>query len=333
MRIAVRPAGHGTPGGRLATAPQAGPEPSAAQDSAPERPPAQEVPADSPPPSDQPPRDPRPVRRELLPFDPRQEVSITRTWDQPVLESRKLGGIPDDYYEFAWSYPVPGWGWWPTTERRYGCHSDACEMGPVPILRDVPVYDEKGAPVKESVTRTLTEKTYDQKMTFFTGGGAGLGLGAAAGAGLAAALGGGGVVAAAVIGGALGAVAGGTIGYKAVDDDRIEEVWMQESILHPTMTGYVERVTPDVWHETRCRDVDNGNGTTRQECETWARLRGYDHDFYPDINWRAVGDYTYPTLQHTARFSPVGSGFLAAGAGAGLGALAALAVRYLPALL
>ncbi|MEW6282992.1 MAG: hypothetical protein AB1758_30545, partial [Candidatus Eremiobacterota bacterium] len=141
-------------------------------------PPAKELPPDTPPPSSEPPSKPREVKRELIGFDPREEVTITRTWDRPVLEEKKLGGIPSDYYEHAWGWPTPGWGYWPSSERSYGCYGDSCEMGPVGIYRNVPVYDENGNARKDPYTQTLTEKTYDQKASFFTGGGVGLLLGA-----------------------------------------------------------------------------------------------------------------------------------------------------------
>lgn len=278
------------------------------------------------------PSNPRPVSRKLLPFDPREEKTITRTWDQPVLSRERLGSIPQDYYEHAWSYPVPGWGWWTSSSRHYSCGGGSCEMGPVGVYRDVPVYDSGNNPRKESVTKTLTEKTYDQKKSFFTSLGLGLAAGAGAGVGILAAMapltGTGGALAG-VAGGLLGAAAGGFIGYKAVDDDKIEEVWMQDDISHPTMTGYTEEIDPDVWHESRCHTEHDSNGNDRQVCETWSTLRGYDHDFYPSISWRKVGDYTYPTLQHTAKASPVWAGVGAAVAGLGLGAAAAAAVHFL----
>lgn len=296
-------------------------------------PPAKEIPADTPIPSEEPPSEKKEVKRELLSFDPREELSITRTWDKPVLETKKLGSIPSDYYEHAWGWPTPGYGWYPSTERSYGCYGgDVCENGPVSVYRDVPVYDENNNPRKEAYTQTLTEKTYDQKKSFFVGGGLGLALGAGAAVGVLAAFGGpstAAMVTGGLLGAAAGAAAGGAIGYKAVDNDKLEEVWFQDNISHPTMTGYTERITPDVWHEQRCHTEKNSDGTERQECETWSTLRGYNHDFYADISWRKVGEYTYPTIQHTAKVGPAGSGVMAALAGVGVGALVAVAIHFL----
>ncbi len=294
---------------------------------------AQEIPADSPLPSSEAPSDGKEVKRELLPFDPREEVTITRTWDKPLLESKKMGSSPSDYYEHAWGWPTPGYGWYHTSVRTYGCYSDTCENGPVSVYRDVPVYDESNEPRKEPFTQTLTEKSYDQKKSFFVGGGLGLALGAGAALGGLALFGGASTaatVAGGVLGGVLGGAAGAAIGYKTTDNDRIAEVWYQDNISHPTMTGYTERITPDVWHEQRCHNEKDSQGNDRQVCETWSTLRGYDHDFYPNISWRKVGDYTYPRLEHTAKIGPNWGGALAAGAGLGIGALVAVGLHFLP---
>ncbi len=298
-----------------------------------ELPPAKEIPADTPPPSSEPPVDKKEVKREILQFDPREELSITRTWDKPVLETKKLGSIPSDYYEHAWGWPTPGYGWYPSSERSYGCYGqDVCENGPVGVYRDVPVYDDQGNARKEAYTQTLTEKTYDQRKSFLVGGGVGLALGAGAAVGVLAAWGGASTTSM-VIGGLVGALggaaAGGAVGFKGVDNDKLEEVWYQSNISHPTMTGYTERITPDVWHEQRCHSEKDSQGNDHQVCETWSTLRGYNHDYYPDISWRKVGDYTYPTIQHTAKMGPTTSGLVAAAAGIGVGALIGVALHFL----
>src|SRR5690606_6394730 len=82
----------------------------------PATPPGKEIPPDSPPPSSEPPQDEVPVKRELLEFDQRQEVTITREWDRPVTVNRKLGSIPQDYYQPHWGFPTPGYGYYPTYE-------------------------------------------------------------------------------------------------------------------------------------------------------------------------------------------------------------------------
>ena len=97
---------------------------------------------------------------------------------------------------------------------------------------------------------------------------------------------------------------------------------MEKDISHPKMTGYTETIRPDTYQElVRCYDDENGN----QKCDYETKVRGYWHEYSPDISWRKVGSYTRPTLQHTNTFGPVGAGFLTAGvagvAGIGIRAL------------
>lgn len=296
-------------------------------------PPAVEIAGDAPIPSDEAPSDKKEVKRQVLQFDQREELTITRTWDKPVLEKTKLGSIPSDYYEHAFGWPTPGYGWYHSSERSYSCFDDSCENGPVSVYRDVPVYDQNQQPRKEAYTQTLTEKTYDQKKTFLTGAGLGLALGAGAAVGALAIFGGAStaaMVAGGVAGAVLGGAAGGAIGFKAVDNDKLEEVWYQDDISHPTMTGYTERITPDVWTEQRCHTETGSDGKSHQVCETWSTLRGYNHDYYPNVSWRDVGDYTYPTIQHSARLSPTMSGVWAGVAGVGVGSLIGIGLHFLP---
>ncbi len=216
--------------------------------------PAKEIPAGTPPPVDQAPDTKEAVKRVGLQFDKQQQVAIQREWDKPVTQNERVGGIPQDYYEHAFAPPMPGYGYWPTREYSQSANGGSTDMGPVGVNREVPVYEADGKPKMEHVSQTLTEKTHNQKTTTLVGGGVGAVLGAGLAVGVLAAMGGLGGAAGVVgglMGGVAGAAAGAAAGYKAVAGDKIEEVWMKEQILHPHMTGYTERITPDVWHEQR----------------------------------------------------------------------------------
>lgn len=248
-------------------------------------------------------------------FDPPSQLSITRTFDVPVLESQRLGSMPSDDYEWNWSPSWPIHGTW-TTSDTVNCYGDSCELGNVPVYRDVPVY-ENGKPKLQTITETLTEKSYNEKnrTIAFGGVGAAAGLGGAA---LAGALTGSALhPIAMVIGGVIGAAAGAAIGYKSADGDQVKEQWVTESIDHPTMTGYTHTIDPDTYYEeTNCHT----NAQGQRECDQELRVRGYHHRYSENISWRQVGTYDRPTLVHTNPVGPVGGGALAVLAGGVAGA-------------
>ncbi|NDD27667.1 MAG: hypothetical protein EB084_05300 [Proteobacteria bacterium] len=268
---------------------------------------------------------PTDVNPDKVVFLPPSTKTITRTWDEPVTHREVLGRIPADYYQPAWN-PYPGsWG----GSVFYPIGSGAFGMGQVDVARQVPDYNPDGTVRKETVTRTLSETTYDQR-----GRTLGLGIAGALAGGLAAAATGairGASVGAvgAVLGGLLGAATGALIGYKSAEGDQIREQWMRETISHPTLIGYQQWVNPDYRTEYETRVVYGSDGRPHEETVSHQVLQGWSVRFDPEIRWRSVGSYTYPTLEHTAKAGPVGSAFTAVGAGALAGVGVALAASLL----
>lgn len=242
-------------------------------------------------------------------------VTITRTFDVPVLNSEHMGNMPSDTYEHNWF----GFGTtWTRTESHH-CYGGKCTAGPVGVYRDVPEYNADGSPRMRSTTETLTEEVYDPKSRSLVMAGIGAAMGIA-GSALGGALMGSSPWAPVALGvsAALGAAGGYALGHKTATGDSVKEVWETRSINHPTMTGYTETIRPDTYEEeTNCRQEEDANGNTKRVCDTETKVRGYWHSFEPDIFWRQVGSYDRPTLQHTNAIGPVGAGAMTA-AGAGL---------------
>lgn len=258
---------------------------------------------------------PRPGEIQWLPTS---TTTITRTWDVPVLHSQSLGRIPADFYQPAlnpWNPWTGGGGiYYPIgVGGTFG-------YGEVDVVRDVPEYNADGTPRMQSVTKTLTETTYNQKNRTI-----GFGIGAAvAGAGAAALVGvaegtGAGPVGM-IVGGLLGAAAGAAIGYKSAIGDKVYEQWMTDTISHPTLVGYTQWTTPDYRTEYEHHTVRDAGGHEHDETTQRQELLGWWMRYDPEIHWRDVGSYKYPTLQHSGKVGAVGGSFLAIGAGALLGA-------------
>lgn len=266
-------------------------------------------------------------------FTPPQQVEITRTWEEPVTESKRLGSIPDDYFESAW-YPGPYYGNTYGTSSDTYFHGNSTEGGNTAIYRDVPVYDSNGKPKMHSVTETLKESSYNEKTSTLVSGGVGAGLGMAAGAGLLAAFSGGaaggaGMVISGLVGAAAGGATGAFIGNKAADGDKVEERWKTAEILHPSLSGYRHEIDPDIYYQQECHTEHKPDGSHQEVCNSVPHLRGYNHNYQPLISNRVVGSYKYPTLEHTNKLGPVLGGVLAGVAGAGAGTLVALAAHLL----
>lgn len=100
-----------------------------------------------------------------------QEVH-SRTWSAPVMESRYLGDIPRDHYDFFWPY-----------------HDDTTE-GRTAVYRDAPVLHRDGAPRMQNVGGTFETGRYGPLAGGLLGGMVGAGVGVASGvvAGVAARL-------------------------------------------------------------------------------------------------------------------------------------------------
>lgn len=258
-------------------------------------------------------------------FLPTSTTTITRTYDEPVYHSENLGRIPADYYQPAWNpYPWSGGGsiFYPIGGGTFG-------MGQVDVIRDVPDYNADGSAKKQSVTRTLTATTYDQQKRTIGFGLAAAAAGAGAAALVGVARGSGAGPVGMIVGGLLGGVAGAAIGFKSAVGDKISEQWMTDSINHPTLIGYEQWTSPDYRTEYETHTVQDGNGQSHQETTSRQVLQGWWTRYSPEIRWRDVGSYTYPTLQHSAKVGPVGGTFMAIGAGALLGAGAALATALI----
>lgn len=246
---------------------------------------------------------------------PTETVSITRTFDVPVLNSEHLGNMPSDKYEPNWF----GFGTTWTRTESHGCYGGKCTAGPESVYRKVPQYDANGSPLMQTVTETLTEESYNAKTRSLVMAGIGAAMGIA-GSALGGAMMGTSPWAPVALGvsAALGAAGGYALGHKTAAGDKVKEVWETRSIDHPTMTGYTETIRPETYEEeVNCRQETRDDGTTKRVCDTETKVRGYWHTYEPDISWRQVGSYERPTLQHTNAVGPVGAGAITV-AGAGL---------------
>ncbi|GMU56349.1 MAG: hypothetical protein AMXMBFR33_54950 [Candidatus Xenobia bacterium] len=227
-------------------------------------------------------------------------TTVTRTYDRPVTTRQRLGSVPRDYVEGRGLLPQHGLG----SVKKH----DTNEGGPVEVYRDVPVYDEQGAPRLETVTETLSEKPYDPKkrsVGYAILGG--LTAGAAAGS-FCGPVG-------TVLGAVAGAVTGGVLGFRSAENDQVEEVWHDRPINHPRMEGSTEYTVPIP--EPRERYVKQADG--RYERKTSWRIGGYYHHHRPDIKQEKVGEYREPELEHTRKTDTTTGAALAVGAGLAIG--------------
>jgi len=254
-------------------------------------------------------------------------MQITRTWNEPVYEQKRLGSIPQDQYESVFM-PGPFYGSDFSTTSSVSLNGQTPEAGSQDVWRDVPVY-ENGKPKMNEVNRTLTADPYDTKKSTMISAGVGGALGVAAAAGMTAILGGGG--AAMAISGLLGGTAGGGAGYligqKSTQGDSIVEKSVTANIEHPSLAGYDHTIDPDVTYQQEAHYPDHHHNNNNQpHTDTVKILRGYQHHYTPNISNRTVGTYTYPTLEHTAKVGPGLGGFLSGLAGVGAGAAIAAVV-------
>lgn len=226
-------------------------------------------------------------------------TTITRTYDRPVTTRERMGSIPKDYAEGRGILPQHGLG---TIK-----HFDENEAGPVEVYCDVPVYNEDGSPKMQTVTETLTEKTYDPKkrsLGYSILGG--LTAGAIAGS-CCGPVG-------TVIGAVGGAVTGGIIGYRTAENDEVTEQWNDKDINHPTMEGYTEYTVPIP--EPRTKYVQREDGAYDKKT-SW-RVGGYYHHHQADIKEEKVGEFREPELAHSKTNNKVGTA-MAVGAGLAVG--------------
>ena len=254
-------------------------------------------------------------------------MQITRTWKEPVMEQKRLGSIPQDQYESVFM-PGPFYGSDFNTTSSVSLNGQTPEAGGQDVWRNVPVYEADGKPKMTEVTKTLTEDPYDTKKSSLISAGVGGALGVAAAAGLTAILGHGGAAMAvsSLLGGAAGGGAGYLIGQKSTQGDTIVEKQVTANINHPSLVGYEHTIDPDVTYQAHTHYPDHHHSQDGEpHTDTIKILRGYQHTYSPEISNRAVGTYTYPTLEHTAKVSPgVGgliSGLVGVGAGAGIAAI------------
>lgn len=216
-------------------------------------------------------------------------VSITRTYERPVTNRQRLGSVPGDFYEKT-GWPKHGLG---SIQ-----HSDRVEAGPRDVVRSVPEYNADGSPKLETVTETLTAKTYSPRKRAVTCGAL-----AATAAVLATPTGPVGMALAGLAGAAVGAV----LGHKTAENDEVREVWTKPAILHPEMEGHYHVTVP----------VPQKNDDDEYS------IRGYVHHFQPDIEHTQVGSYDRPTLQHKRKIGGALAAAAAAGAGIAIGLVAA----------
>ncbi len=237
--------------------------------------------------------------------------TITRSYERPVTQRKRLGGVPNDRLEI-------------TQQARHGLgkieYHPGSEGGPKDVYREVPQYHDNGHPRMEKVTETLTKEPYEAKRR---GLGCGL-LGALAGA-----LGAASILAAGPLGiavaASLGAVAGSAVGSKSAENDEVREVWNDRPIIHPHMKGHTAYTVPIPAFEKVCTKSDDGE----PECKTEVKLAGYVHHHRPDIREETVGTFQEPSLEHSRRMNPVLAGTVAAGAGLAIGLVAAAVEKSL----
>ena len=98
--------------------------------------------------------------------------NIQRTWNQPLSQSKYLGDIPRNHYE--WNR---GWGNWnrPSDYSRYS------PSGERAVYRQAPLLDDAGRPAMESVTRNLSSQRFGPVGGLVGGAAIGAGLGFATG--------------------------------------------------------------------------------------------------------------------------------------------------------
>lgn len=254
-------------------------------------------------------------------------MQITRTWNEPVYEQKRLGSIPQDQYESVFM-PGPFYGSDLSSTSSVSLNGQTPEAGNQDVWRNVPVY-EGDKPKMTSVTRTLTENPYDAKKNSMISAGVGGALGVAAAAGLTAILGGGGAAMAVsgLLGGAAGGGAGYVIGQKSTQGDSIVEKTVTANIEHPTLVGYDHTIDPDVTYQAHHHyPTHHQSADGEPHTDMIQVLRGYQHNYTSNISNRTVGTYTYPTLEHTAKVGPGLGGVLSGLAGAGAGAAIAAVV-------
>lgn len=100
-----------------------------------------------------------------------KSANITRTWSAPVMESKNLGSIPRDHYEWNW-----GSDWNDPSD-----FSDHSPKGTESVIRQVPVLDASGQPTFQEVTKTIDSTRLTPLGGMVGGLAAGAGIGFAVG--------------------------------------------------------------------------------------------------------------------------------------------------------
>jgi hypothetical protein len=98
-------------------------------------------------------------------------VSLERTWDAPIYESRDLGSIPRNHYEWNWS-----WDW-----ARPGDYRDHSPHGERAVVRQAPILDAAGRPITRAVTQQLDSARLNPVSGLVGGAAVGASVGFAAG--------------------------------------------------------------------------------------------------------------------------------------------------------
>ena len=88
------------------------------------------------------------------------------TWQEPTMQRKYLGDIPDDYYS-----------WSPFDFKSHKYDENMRLTGGDSVYRDAPVYDSSGNPMKHDVSRTINSKRFSR----FGGTAMGMALGTVAG--------------------------------------------------------------------------------------------------------------------------------------------------------
>ncbi len=123
----------------------------------------------------------------------------------------------------------------------------------------------------------------------------------------------------AILGATAGAVTGAAIGvstgFSSQAGNSIDEVWVERNIVHPEMRGYRHTAVPD-FNEVCTSRNSEGSCTS-----SYTEIRGWWHQYSPNIHNRVVGNFNEPTFRNTNSWEPLKGGVFGA-LGGGLVGLA-----------
>jgi hypothetical protein len=141
-------------------------------------------------------------------------------------------------------------------------------------------------------------------------------------------------------GAAVGGLVGGLAGYANEQKDQVREVWEHRDIKDPSLRGWHHGHTElghyETYYTTETRTYTDSNGNTQTETYQQSHQRwhhdGWRHYYDADVEWRDVGDYKVPKLEHSKAINLLTGTMLGMAGGAAVGAAtgvgAALLLRW-----